>query len=229
MSTSGHHHALSPSRERATLLTLGAVQFTHILDFMIMMPLGASLMRVFNISPAQFTQLVACYGLAAAVSGFIVGFFMDRFDRKRALLVLYAGFGISTFACGLAPTHHWLMLARFAAGAFGGLAGSLVTAMIGDIIPPARRGRAMSFVMSAFPVASVLGIPVGLVLAGKFGWHAPFFMLGGCAGVNLLLGSLALPHLRTAVQDHNPRPPDAGEILSHGIHLRARCRSAACW
>ena len=80
MPTSGHHH-LSPGRERATLLTLGAVQFTHILDFMIMMPLGATLMRVFNITPAQFTQLVACYGLAAAVSGFVGGFFMDRFDR----------------------------------------------------------------------------------------------------------------------------------------------------
>ena len=220
MPASGQHHALSPARERATLLTLGAVQFTHILDFMIMMPLGSQLMRVFQITPSQFTQLVACYGLAAAVSGFIGGFFMDRFDRKRALLVLYAGFGIATFACGLAPTHHWLMIARLAAGAFGGLAGSMVSAMVGDIIPPARRGRAMSVVMTAFPVASVLGVPVGLVLAGKFGWHAPFFMLGGCAGVNLLLASLALPHLPTAVVDHNPRR-QMREIMSHAVHLRA--------
>ncbi len=220
MPPSGHHHALPPGTERATLLMLGAVQFTHILDFMIMMPLGAQLMRVFNITPSQFTQLVACYGLAAAVSGFVGGFFMDRFDRKRALLVLYAGFGISTFACGLAPTHHWLMVARLAAGAFGGLAGSMVTAMIGDIIPPERRGRAMAVVMGAFPVASVLGVPVGLVLAGKYGWHAPFFMLGACAGANLLFGSLVLPHLRTAIADHNPRR-QMREILSHRLHLRA--------
>jgi DHA1 family inner membrane transport protein len=220
MPVSGQHHALSPARERATLLTLGAVQFTHVLDFMIMMPLGAQLMRVFQITPAQFTQLVACYGLAAAASGLAGGFFMDRFDRKRALLVLYTGFGLATFACGLAPTHHWLMAARLAAGAFGGLAGSMVTAMVGDIIPPARRGRGMSVVQSAFPVASVLGVPVGLVLAGKFGWHAPFFMLAGCAAANLLLGSLALPHLRTAVHGHNPRR-QMREILSHGLHLRA--------
>lgn len=220
MSSSGQHHALSKGRERATLLTLGAVQFTHILDYMIIMPLGAQLMRVFQITPAEFTHLVACYGLAAAVSGFAGGFFMDRFDRKRALLVLYTGFGLSTLACGLAPTHYWLMVARLAAGAFGGIAGSMVTAMVGDIIPPARRGRAMSFVMTAFPVASVLGVPIGLVLAGKFGWHAPFFMLAGCAGLNLLLGSLALPHLRTAVQDHEPRR-QMREILSHTLHLRA--------
>src|SRR3982074_107500 len=106
------HHALTPGRERATLLTLGAVQFTHILDFMIMMPLGAQLMKMFNITPAQFTHLVAAYGLAAA-------FVLDRFDRKRSLLFLYFGFGLATFACGLAPTHHWLLAARLAAGAFG--------------------------------------------------------------------------------------------------------------
>ncbi|HVS54356.1 MAG TPA: MFS transporter [Opitutaceae bacterium] len=220
MSVDDQHHALPPGRERATLLTLGAVQFTHVLDYMIMMPLGAQLMEVFHISPAQFTHLVAIYGVAAAVFGFAGGFVLDRFDRKRALLVLYAGFGISTFACGLAPTHHWLLAARFAAGAFGGLAGSMVTAMVGDVIPPERRGRAMSFVMTSFAVASVLGVPAGLLLAAKFGWHAPFFMLGGCAAANLLLASLALPHLRTAVHGHEPWR-QMREILSHRVHLRA--------
>ena len=214
------HHALTKGREITTLLALGAVQFTHIIDFMIMMPLGAQLMRVFDITPAQFTHLVAAYGLAAAVSGFIGGFFMDRFDRKRALIITYAGFGLATFACALAPTHHWLRVARLAAGAFGGLAGALVSAMIADVIPPERRGRATSVVMSAFPLASVLGVPAGLILAGKFGWHAPFFMLAVCAVLNLVLASLALPHLRTAVQDHQPIR-QMREILTHGIHQRA--------
>jgi predicted MFS family arabinose efflux permease len=214
------HHALTKGRELTTLLVLCAVQFTHILDFMIMMPLGGQLMRVFDISPAQFTHLVASYGLAAAVSGFAGGFFLDRFDRKRSLIVLYAGFGLATLACGLAPTHHTLLAARLAAGAFGGLAGSMVTAMVGDVIPPARRGRAMSFVMAAFPLASVLGVPAGLVLAGKFGWHAPFFLLAGCAAANVVLASFALPHILTAVKGHQPlRQMKA--ILSHGVHLRA--------
>lgn len=220
MPASVQHHALTKGRELTTLLVLCAVQFTHILDFMIMMPLGGQLMRVFEISPAQFTQLVASYGLAAAVSGFAGGFFLDRFDRKRSLIVLYAGFGLATLACGLAPTHHTLLAARLAAGAFGGLAGSMVTAMVGDVIPPARRGRAMSFVMAAFPLASVLGVPAGLVLAGKYGWHAPFFLLAGCAAANVILASFALPHLLTAVKGHQPlRQMKA--ILSHGVHLRA--------
>lgn len=220
MSHSGHHHALTPGRERATLLTLGAVQFTHILDFMIMMPLGAQLMSVFNITPAQFTHLVASYGFAAAVSGFAGGFVLDRFDRKRSLVFLYAGFGVSTLACALAPTHHALLVARLFAGAFGGLAGSMVSAMVGDIIPPSRRGRAMSMVMAAFPVASVLGVPLGLILAAKFGWHAPFFLLAGCAALVLCLAAVALPPIRTAVHDHQPMR-QMREILSHGVHLRA--------
>ncbi len=213
-------HGLSPSRERATLLTLAAVQFTHILDFMIMMPLGAQLMRAFNITPAQFTYLVASYGLAAAISGFAGGFVLDRFDRKRSLFFLYTGFALSTVACGLAPTHHWLLAARLAAGAFGGLAGSMVSAMVGDIIPPARRGRAMSLVMAAFPIASVLGVPAGLILAGKFGWHSAFFLLAGLAALVLILASLALPPIRTAVHDHQPWR-QMREIMSHRIHLRA--------
>ncbi len=220
MPASGHFHALTPGRERATLLVLAAVQFTHILDYMIMMPLGADLMHEFQISPGQFSLLVASYGLAAALSGFAGGFVLDRFDRKRSLLILYAGFGLATFACGLAPTHHWLMAARFAAGGFGGIAGSMVTAMVADVIPPERRGRAMSVVMAAFPMASVFGIFAGMTLAGAFGWHAPFFLLGGCAAANLALASFALPHLRTAVQGHRPWR-QMKDILSNGIHLRA--------
>ncbi|MEO6244845.1 MAG: MFS transporter [Opitutaceae bacterium] len=220
MSVDEQHHALAPARERATLLTLGAVQFTHILDFMILMPLGPQLMRAFAITPAQFTHLVAAYGLSAGVSGFIGGFFMDRYDRKRALLVTYAGFALATLACALAPSHHWLLAARVAAGAFGGLAGSLLMAMVGDIIPPDRRGRAMGLVMSAFPVASVLGVPAGLILAGKFGWHAPFFLLALCAAANLALGAFVLPHLRTALHDHEPIR-QMREMLARDVHRRA--------
>ena len=225
MSGSAQHHELTKGRELATLVALAAVQFTHILDFMIIMPLGAQLMRVFQITPAQFSHLVASYGLAAAVSGLAGGFVLDRFDRKRALIILYAGFGLATLACGFASSHHALLAARVAAGAFGGLSGAMVTAMIGDIIPPARRGRAMSIVMAAFPVASVLGVPAGLLLAGHYGWHAPFFLLGACALINLVIASFALPHLRTAVR-HNHPFKQMREIVTHGIHLRAFALSA---
>ena len=214
------HHALTPRRELATLIALAAVQFTHVLDFMIMLPLGPQLMRAFALSPAQFTHLVAAYGLAAALSGFAGGFFLDRIDRKRALVVVYAGFGLATLACALAPTHSALLITRLIAGAFGGISSSLVTAMIGDIIPPTRRGRAMSYVMSAFPLASVLGVPLGLTLAGWFDWHAPFYLLAGCSAFILALALFALPNIRTAIKNHQPIR-QMHEIVTSGIHLRA--------
>ncbi|MSU53413.1 MAG: MFS transporter [Opitutia bacterium] len=214
------HHALSPRRESATLIALAAVQFTHVLDFMIMLPLGPQLMRALNLTPAQFTHLVAAYGLAAALSGFAGGFFLDRIDRKRALVFVYAGFGLATLACALAPTHSALLAARLIAGAFGGISGSLVTAMIGDIIPPTRRGRAMSYVMSAFPLASVLGVPLGLTLAGWFDWHAPFYLLAGCSAFILALALFALPNIRTAIKNHQPIR-QMRDIVTSGIHLRA--------
>jgi predicted MFS family arabinose efflux permease len=220
------HHALTPRREFITLVALATVQFTHVLDFMIMLPLGPQLMRAFDLTPAQFTRLVAAYGLAAALSGLAGGFFLDRIDRKRALLYLYAGFGLATAACGLAPTHNTLLAARLAAGAFGGLSGSMVTAMVGDIIPPARRGRAMGFVMAAFPLSSVLGVPAGLYLTALFGWHAPFFLLAALSTVILLIASFALPHLQTAVARHNPIR-QMREIVTHDLHLRAFALTSA--
>ncbi len=208
------------------LLTLAAVQFTHVLDFMIMMPLGSHLMRVFDIAPSQFSHLVAAYGLAAAISGFAAGFVLDRFDRKHALLFLYSGFGLATLACAFAPGYLTLLFARLAAGAFGGVASSVVVAMVGDVIPPHRRGRAMGTVTVAFPIASVLGVPTGLLLAEHFEWHAPFFLLAGLSVIVWVLIFRALPPLRA---QHAPEHPwqQMKAILGDRIHQRAFVMSAA--
>jgi DHA1 family inner membrane transport protein len=213
-------HAQTPARERAILLTLAVVQFTHIMDFMIMMPLGSHLMRVFGISPEQFSHLVAAYGLTAAVCGFGAGFVLDRIERKRALLTLYTGFGLATLGCALAPTYGTLLVARAAAGAFGGVASSVLFAMVGDVIPAVRRGRGMAVVGAAFPLASVLGVPFGLYLAGKFEWHAPFFLLSALSVLVLLLGLRVLPVLRHA---HPPAHPwdQMRAILTRPAHVRA--------
>jgi multidrug resistance protein len=211
--------------ERTLLLTLAAIQFTHILDFMIMMPLGAGLMRVFDITPGQFSLLVASYGLAAAVTGFMAGFVLDRFNRKTALLTLYVGFGLSTLACALAPTYSFLMAARLAAGAFGGVAGSLVSATVGDAIPPERRGRAMGLVMTAFPLASVLGVPVGLTLATWFEWHAPFFLLAALSAVIFFVALRSLPQVASHRSSLHPLR-QMFEILTHRVHVRGFLLSA---
>ncbi len=214
--------------ERTILLTLAAIQFTHVLDFMIMMPLGAELMRVFDLSPAQFSQLVAAYGGAAAVAGLAGGFFLDRMERRRALLLFYSGFILATLACALAPTHLTLLGARVLAGVFGGLAGSLVVACVGDVVPPERRGRGMAFVMSAFPLASIAGVPLGIVLANRYEWHAPFFLIVALALPTLYLAARLLPR-RTADAATLAAHPfrKMRELLAESIHWRGFAVTAA--
>jgi predicted MFS family arabinose efflux permease len=185
-----------PINERFLLLVLAAIQFTAIVDFLIILPLGPQYMRVFKITPGQFGLIVSAYAISAGISGVATGFVLDRFDRKRALLALYFGFTIGTLFCALAPTYHLLVAARVVAGAFGGVAGALILAIIGDVIPEERRGAAMGMVMSSFSVASICGVPIGLLLATSLNWHLPFFVLAGLSFLILIASARALPPLR---------------------------------
>jgi predicted MFS family arabinose efflux permease len=165
-------------KEKILVVLLASINFTHILDFMIMMPLGNYLMPFFKISTQQFTLLVAAYTLSAGVSGFIAAFFVDRYDRKKILLIGYAGFLLGTIACGFAPSYHWLLAARLLAGTFGGLIGAQVLSIVSDVFAYERRGAAMGAVMSSFSIASTIGVPFALYLANLFSWHAPFLLVG---------------------------------------------------
>jgi MFS transporter, DHA1 family, inner membrane transport protein len=165
-------------RQNILIALMAAVQFTHIVDFVIMMPLGPQLMRTLNINPTQFGVVVSAYTFSAAISGLIGAFFLDKYNRKSALLFLYIGFVIGTFFCAFSIQFELLVAARIFTGAFGGLLGSMVMAIIGDAVAEKQRGKAIGIVMGAFSLASVVGIPVGLILATKFNWNAPFYFLG---------------------------------------------------
>ena len=189
------HTHLSQRRELLLLLSLAGVQFTHIVDFMIMMPLGPQLTRLFGISFAEFGLLVSAYTIAAGMSGLFATTFVDRFDRKRLLLSLYALFALTTVACGIAPTYAWLMAARIASGFFGGVLSTMTQTIIGDVVPFARRGRATGIVMTSFSVATVAGVPAGLMFANLWGWHFAFFGIGVmCIAVGVL-ANFTVPQL----------------------------------
>ena len=159
---------LSPRRERWLLLALAGIQFTHILDFMIMMPLGPQFRALFGITDAQFGVLVSAYTLAAGASGLLASAYVDRFGRRNLLLAMYGLFGLATLACGLAPGYLALMAARIAAGAFGGVLSALIQTIVAEVVPFERRGRAMAVVMTSFSVATVAGVPLGLWMAARF-------------------------------------------------------------
>jgi predicted MFS family arabinose efflux permease len=185
--------------ERFLIIFLTAVNFTQMMDFVVMMPLGPQLMRVFGIDATRFAVAVSAYTFSAAIAAVAASLVIDRFERRRALLVLYAGFAVATLACAFAPDFHALVLARIAAGACGGVIGALVLAIVGDAVPYERRGAAMGSVMSAFALASILGVPAGVWLAALFGWHAAFIAIfilslvvlaAGCWGMPVMAGHL---------------------------------------
>jgi predicted MFS family arabinose efflux permease len=163
------------SRYQSGLVALLAVvQFTIILDFIIMSPLGAILMPALDITAAQFGVAVSAYAFSAGISGVLAAGFADRFDRKRILLFFYVGFTAGTALCALAPNYHLLLLGRIVTGLFGGVVGSVVLAIVTDLFPLHLRGRVMGYVQTAFAASQVLGIPVGLFLANRWNWHVAF-------------------------------------------------------
>ena len=219
---------LSPRAERFFLLTLAGIQFSHVLDFMIMMPLGPVLMAALGIGTHEFGLLVASYSFSAAISGILAATFVDLFERKRLLLIVFTLFGVATLACGLAPGYSTLMLARGLAGVFGGIMGALVQTMIADSIPFSRRARASSVVSSAFSISTIAGVPLSLLLANHFGWRAPFVLIAALTVIFLGIGLRFLPELRHHIGEEKRAHLLSAtfSVLGDSNHLRALFFSA---
>lgn len=183
------------------IFLLASVNFTHILDFMIMMPLGNYLMPFFDITPKQFSFLVGAYPITAFFSGFAAAFFADLYDRKKILLYAFVGFLAGTVACGFAPSYPLLMAARILTGLFGGLIGAQVMSIIADLFGYERRGAAMGAVMSSFAIASTIGVPFALYLSNIFSWHAPFILVGGLGVVLIPFMSRYIPPVTAHLEE----------------------------
>lgn len=179
--------------QKFVIALLAFLQFTIILDFMILSPLGALLLPALKISTSQFGAVVSAYAVSAALSGFLAAGFADKFDRKKLLLFFYAGFVLGTLLCGLAPTYEFLLGARIVTGLFGGVIGSIVMAILTDLFPLQQRGRVMGFLQTAFAASQVLGLPIGLYLSNIWGWHMPFMMI---VAISLVAGVFIIVYLK---------------------------------
>jgi predicted MFS family arabinose efflux permease len=166
---------------------LALTQFTVVLDFMIMSPLGDMLMKSMSLSTTQFGFAVSGYAFSAGISGLLTAGFADRFDRKKLLLFFYIGFITGTLLCGLSHTYVMLLFARIITGLFGGVIGSISMAIVADLFPIEQRGRVMGFMQMGFGASQVLGIPISLYLANAWDWEAPFFMIVGIASIIWLI------------------------------------------
>jgi len=197
------------SYQKFVIAIIALLQFTIVLDFMILSPLGDILMKSLNMTPGEFGSVVSAYAISACISGFLTAGFADKYDRKKLLLFFYAGFVIGTLFCGLANSYESLLLARIVTGIFGGVIGSISLAIITDIFSINQRGKVMGFVQMAFAGSQILGIPIGLLLADKFNWHITFYMVVVLAIVigilvvlklKPLISHLKLQHDKNALQ-----------------------------
>ncbi|MCF8059001.1 MAG: MFS transporter [Bacteriovoracaceae bacterium] len=177
------------------ILLLAAVQFAHMVDFVVLMPLGPTLMQDLSITPAQFGTLVSSYNFSAAIAGILFGSFADKFDRKFLLIMALIGFTLGTFSCAIASDFPLLITARVVTGAFGGMLNGLIFAIISDIVPFERRGKAMGVVMSSFSVASVVGVPIGLAISDFSHWKYTFVFIGTFSVLIIILAQLIFPNI----------------------------------
>jgi predicted MFS family arabinose efflux permease len=186
----------SLKKERLYVIILAAIQIAHILDFVMIMPLGPRFIRVFQISPTEFSTLVSAYTFSAGIVGFFGALYADHFDRKKFMLFNFVGFIVGTFMCACSTNFTTLLTARVVAGAFGGVLNACVLAIVADLIPFERRGTAMGVVMSAFSIASVLGVPAGLYITQLFDWHAAFYFICIIGLIFLFLSAFILPPIQ---------------------------------
>jgi predicted MFS family arabinose efflux permease len=196
---------------------LALTQFTVVLDFMVMSPLGDILMKSMNMTTTQFGLVVSAYAFSAGIAGILTAGFADRFDRKKLLLFFYIGFILGTLFCGLANTYPLLIAARIITGIFGGVIGSISMAIVADLFLPQQRGRVMGFLQMGFGSSQVLGIPISLYLANSFGWQSPFLMIVGLATLIWLIIIIKMKPITQHLELKNDR-----NALHHLLHTIAQ-------
>lgn len=205
--------------QKFVVAVLAFLQFTIVLDFMMLSPLGALVMPALHIGPSRFGLVVSVYAFSAGASGFLTAGFADRFDRKKLLMVLYCGFVLGTLLCGLASTYPMLLAARMITGLFAGVVSSVSFAIVTDLFPLQMRGRVMGVIQTSFAASSVLGIPFALFLSNRWSWNAPFFMIAAaCALVGVVIQAGLRPVI-AHLQLHPDRSP-----LHHLLHTLAQPR-----
>lgn len=207
------------SHQMLVIVLLAMTQFTVILDFMVMSPLGDLLMKSMRLSTTQFGAAVSAYAFSAGIAGLLTAGFADRFDRKKLLLFFYVGFIVGTLLCGITNSYPMLLAARIVTGLFGGVIGSISMAIVADLFPLAKRGRVMGYLQMGFGASQVLGIPIGLFIANEWGWQSPFLAIVVLASAIWLTIMLRMEPINEHLKVKNDKNP-----LTHLLHTLTSSR-----
>lgn len=197
------------SHQKFIIALLALLQFTIILDFMVISPLGDILMKTLEMTTSNFGMVVSAYAFSAGISGLLAAGFADRFDRKKLLIFFYTGFIAGTLFCALSTGYEMLLAARIVTGFFGGVIGSVSLAIVTDLFALNQRGRVMGFIQMAFASSQILGIPIGIYFANRWGWHSAFLMIVLLAAVILI----AIIFKMQPVNKHLEKQSDKNPVL----------------
>ena len=206
--------------QKLVVAILAFLQFTIILDFMVLAPLGALLMPALSIGPKQFGLVVSAYAFAAGLSGLLTAGFADRYDRKKILLLFYSGFVLGTYFCAISQTYAALLAARVVTGLFGGVIGSIVLAITADLFSIDQRGRVMGLIQTSFAASQILGLPIALYLSNHLGWHAPFYLIAGVSAALGLVIFKVLPSINAHILNASGRPNPFRHLAKTLTNLR---------
>lgn len=205
------------SYQKLIIFMLAVAQFSVLLDFMVIAPLGDLLIKSLSLKPAQFGIAVSAYAFSAGISGLLIAGFADRYDRKKLLLFFYAGFILGTLCCAIAPSYIYLVAARIVTGLFGGVISSIAMAIIADIFPLQQRGRVMGYLQLGFSASQVLGIPISLLIANLWGWQYPFILVSAIGLIGFIMIAAKLQPLQQHLHLQQTRSPLAH--LKHALSI----------
>ena len=187
-----------PNTPRHLLVLIAAIQFTCILDFMMVLPMAPDIAARMGFSADAIGWLTSAYGAAAVLGGLISIMVLDRFDRRVALGTALAGLALGTLAAGMAQQLEGIIAARALTGFFAAPAGASAMALVLDATPPTRRGKVVARVMIGFSLATIVGIPAVLELSNHWHWQLPFFVIAALALIESLL-VFRLPAMRSHI------------------------------
>ena len=177
------------------------MQFMNTMSFVIIIPMGVFWFKSLNIDPGKIGYIVGGYSIASAVSVFISSFFMDKFGRKNIALFLISGLTVSSFLVTKATGFYSMFFAQILAGLFRGPTTPITLTIITDLIPENNRSKAISTVMGAFTIATIIGIPISLVLSKNSGWQTPFYGMALIGIIILAYLIIRLPKMKEHVAD----------------------------
>lgn len=193
--------------QKLIIAILALLQFTVILDFIVISPLGDILMKKLDMTTANFGFTVSAYAFSAGISGLLAAGFADKFDRKKLLLFFYTGFIIGTVFCALSTNYTMLLLARIFTGLFGGVIGSVSLAIVTDLFVIHQRGRVMGVIQMAYGASQILGVPLGLYCANHWGWHSSFLMIAVLGVIILLAIITQMPAITKHLELQSDKSP----------------------